>query len=551
MRVEIDLTTLQATHDEACRVVPRERRTLYVSAGLEHLKDISGLAEAEYGHGVELDAERRTVRFGRDYLGHFPLLYACAERALFVSDDVSWIVGRLRAGGTRPTLSEEALALYFAMGYVPAGRSLYREVVACEGQAIYEWRRGRITKTSFFRPVDPDPRRGLADLGEAIESEVRRWAAASDEIDVWCSGGIDSSIMACAFNAEGRHSELLTVGYGRDIHDNLGEGEKPYAYDVAAQCGAPIREIALTAASFERAHERFVATHHMPVIDTCVPPKYALADASRRFVITGEGSDPLFGGPKNNAMVYAQSADPAANLGWHYAMAHERWFGNLARLMRHGAELADYVVDYLNGLFARYPGDLIRKLFYINTHVKAASLIFTESYYACRARGIAVRHPYSGLGVYRAAFSLEDRFKYRYPKSKLALHELYAGGLPESIVKRKKSGTVIPLRFYLCNFARRKFDFTPLLDTGLFNERFFRRIEKEWKQQDKHRSPYALLTLSEWLLHNGWAATAPSKAHGADRDAGTASPWPGQGLPGGSQAETGAARDRAPTVQGR
>jgi hypothetical protein len=116
--------------------------------------------------------------------------------------------------------------------------------------------------------------------------------------------------------------------------------------------------------------------------------------------------------------------------------------------------------------------------------------------------------------VYRAAFSLEDRHKYRYPKSKLALHELYARRLPSSVVNRKKSGTVIPLRYYLLNFSPRKFVFAPLYDSDLFRERYIHKIMTRWEERDWRRSPYALVTLSEWLKQN--AATAALEARAAD-----------------------------------
>jgi asparagine synthase (glutamine-hydrolysing) len=501
MRIEIDLEGFETTHASGCQTRVVGTKTLLHSAGLSNIGTVDDLAQSEYGQAVELDADRRAVRFGRDYLGHYPLLYACTPRALYVSDEISWIVGRLKASGVRLTLHEEALALYFSMGYVPAGMTVFSEIVACEPHTVYQWRRGKIERTSTFNPVETDPALGLSELGSAIDSEVARLAGASDEIDVWCSGGIDSSIMACLFNAQGRRAELLTIGYGKDIHETHGDGERSYAYDVARHCGAPIREVDLAAGSFEAAHERFVSTHHMPVIDVCLPPKYALACASRSLVITGEGSDPLFGGPKNNAMLYAQSRGPSVDLGWHYAVQHDRSFAPLGKLMRRGAALSSYVVEQMNALLARYPGDLIRRLFYVNTHVKAAGLIFTESYHASRGAHIAVRHPYAGLAVYRAAFALEDHFKYRYPKSKIALHELYAGRLPRSVVERKKSGTLVPLQFYLRRFAASKFDLAPLHESGLFAEPFVRQLGEARDQPEYAMPLYGLVTLSEWLKH--------------------------------------------------
>src|SRR5215467_3716887 len=210
MWLKIDLSTFEVSSGGGWRTRVRGPRTLYASPEVAHIEGIGELADCEYGQAVDVDRENRTVDFGRDYLGHFPLLYACTKTALIVGDEMAALVRALRAEGAKPTISEEAVALYFAMGYVPAGMSIYNEVVACEGHATYRWQRGRVEMTSTFRPVEIDPDCGLPDLDKAISREVERWGSASKEIDVWCSGGIDSSIMATAFNSGGRRSELLT-----------------------------------------------------------------------------------------------------------------------------------------------------------------------------------------------------------------------------------------------------------------------------------------------------------------------------------------------------
>lgn len=516
MRVEVDLERFAVRQALGCKLHRVRARTLYLSHSLAAIDSVDALSKAEYGQAVEVDFARRVVRFGRDYLGHFPLLYACTAKTLCISDDLAWILGALKSQGARLTISDEAVALFLAMGYVPAGLSLFKEVVACEAHTLYRWRRGKLEKTSTFVPVDVDAACGLPELKAAIETEVARWSAAAPQIDVWCSGGIDSSIMACLFNSEGRQAELLTLGYGKDIHETLGDGERSYAYAVADHCGARIREVELSAAAFERAHERFVATHATPVIDSCVPPKYALADGSRGLVITGEGSDPLFGGPKNNTMIFAQSKGPKVDLGWHYAMSHARAFPLLGKLLRRGSELSHYVVEQMNAMLGRYPGELIRRLFYVNTHVKAASLIFGESYYASRHAAATVRHPYAGLGVYRTAFALEDRLKYSYPRDKLALHELYAARLPRVVAQRRKSGTVLPLRVYLGKLDPRKFDLAPLAESGVFSESWVTHLVETRDKLEDVRPLYGLVTLSEWL--KACAAVQAAKPYGEAAD---------------------------------
>jgi asparagine synthetase B (glutamine-hydrolysing) len=503
MFLEVDLKTFTVSHEGFEQRQAPDGRLLFVSRGLA-LGGIQDLRTAEYGQAVEVDEMTRTVRFGRDYLGHFPLIYSTAGQRLVVSDDMGRVVGALRAANIQPSLCTEALALYFAMGYIPNPLAVYREISMCEAQGIYQWRNGVVTRISHFEPVEIRKDRGLADLEMAIEEDVRKWAAAYPEIDVWCSGGLDSSIMAQRFNDEGRKARLLTLDYGEQIDARYGDGERSFAYEVARSCNAPIRDVTLDSAGFEAARAAFVSAHNMPVIYSCVPAKYALAEASRGLVITGEGSDPLFAGPKNNLMLFATQRNPGLRIGWLYAIAHGHLSMRLQDIFANGRELSDFVIDYLESLFDRYPGDLLRKLFYINTHVKAASLIFTESYYACRARGIAARHPYSALGVYRAAFELDDSYKYRYPKDKLTLKAIYGDRIPVSIVNRKKTGTMIPLVHYLTEMApEKKREFRALRESGVFNDELLDQIGETTACETNPSLVHALITLNEWLIDKG------------------------------------------------
>jgi asparagine synthetase B (glutamine-hydrolysing) len=188
---------------------------------------------------VIVDTRARTVQFGRDYLGHFPLSYACEKGSLFISDDVRLIHAAMRRAGARCTIDEEALALYFSLGFVPHGMSPYRQVVNCEATGFYEWSNGNVRRVRLFQPVEIDTSATVAAVGEAIEAAVKRDTAA-DEVDVWCSGGLDSSIMAVRCNSNGRSAELLTLAYGEEIHEQLGDGERRFARGggVVAGCHA-------------------------------------------------------------------------------------------------------------------------------------------------------------------------------------------------------------------------------------------------------------------------------------------------------------------------
>jgi asparagine synthetase B (glutamine-hydrolysing) len=499
---KIDLRTFSVDH-KGLKINNLGSRSLYYSGALDGLDSAAGLADSEYGQAVEVDFTARSVSFGRDYLGHYPLLYACTSRTLYISDDFGELLGALRQEGVEPSVSEEALGLYFCTGYVPQGMTLYREVVSCEGASLYRWHNGQVTRTSLFRPVEIDEDFPAEEVGKALEAEVRKAAQGRDAVDVWCSGGLDSSIIACCAHRADVRAALVTLGYGSSIQERYGDGEQFFVREVSRAYGMPIREINFTPEAFADVYPLYVQTHNAPAIDTPVAPKYALAAGSRALVLTGEGGDNFFGGPKNNTMLYARERSPDASVGWLYALAHNRWASRLGGVLRRGEDLKGYVTGYFERLFDSYPGTLLRKLFYVNGLYKPASMIYAQSYYPSRIHGISVRHPMASLSVYRASFALPDHRKYQYPRNKIVLTDLYADALPPKVTRRKKSGTLIPLKFCLENLPDSAFGLEQLAGTGFLSDELLDRVSRTRGKQMDAVLVYGLVTLNYWLKQKG------------------------------------------------
>jgi len=485
-------------------------KTFYTSPGLR-LASMASLADCPAGQGVEVDERARTVSFGRDYLGKHPLAYASTESHLFVGDEVSELTACLRASGSPLTVSEPALALYFTAGYVPQGITLYDQVHTCENVSCYRWREGRVSQTSLFEPIEISGEQKVSTVAESIREEVSRVAARRQGVDIWCSGGLDSSSMVQEFHEQAFPAELVTLGYGSDMTVKFGRGEASYAEQMAAACDYKLRYAELDGARFRELHHRMASGHISPVIDNCGLAKYALASLTRDCAVTGEGGDPVFGGVKNDFMVYNYSRDPKAPLGNLYALAHKRFFGFLKDIFRRGEQLQDEVRAYFKRRIDRYPGDLVRKLFYLNAIDKQGGMIFPEAYYPAKRFGIEVEHPLTSLQVYREAFRLPDARRYVYPRGKLALLELYRDRLPRSIIERKKSGTIVPIQHYVREFPEQAFDFAPLRNLNVFSEKIFdavgpaalRSTAPEQMPYKAALLTYAFVTLNAWLTATG------------------------------------------------
>jgi hypothetical protein len=243
------------------------------------------------------------------------------------------------------------------------------------------------------------------------------------------------------------------------------------------------------------------------VIDLPLPPKYALAEASRPVVITGEGGGDFFGGGTAARVVVALAQAPGTPPGVLYARSHERFVERLGAIFRRGDALAAYAYDYCGALLGAYPGDLLRKLFYVNAHDRLAGMVLPQSYFPARMFGLTVRHPFASLGVYESAFRLPDHRKFVHPAHWIVLTQLYGLQLPAALVERRTRPRV-PMAGYLAGLLPAEADFPALRETELFRDEILDLAADPATRESEPVLVYAFATLEAWLDSRGPAESA-------------------------------------------
>lgn len=470
----------------------------FTNKPLPKITSIDAVRELEYAQIIVLNEKDRKLSFARDYLGFHPLLYACHQNMIFISDDIKDILSWLQRNKVQQTFSELAVALYFTMGYVPQGFTLLEQIKTCRNASIYHFENGIITEQSIFTAIEPDHNYQLDDLKNIIMEQTSKLCLTTDTVDVWCSGGLDSTIVAyCAQHQSINPPQILSFDYPVNLPMEYRSGELPYVQQAAISYNLPIRLTTLSTSNYQRVYQQFISSFPSPVFDICVPPKFLLAEATKKLALTGEGGDPLFSGVKNNFMCYMTQKYPKEQLGWLYALSHKRFALALPDLFKNSGELKDKISTYFNDLFARYPGDLITKLFYLNTFEKQGGVIFLENYYAQKSYGIEIRHPLTALAVYQSAFKLQNKLRYQYPHGKLALKQMFQSNLPPNIVHRKKSGTLVPMSHYI---EKQRQPHQLLLGADFFNhDQNTLSNGGATKQPNPVLFQYANLVLNDWI----------------------------------------------------
>jgi asparagine synthase (glutamine-hydrolysing) len=201
--------------------------------------------------------------------------------------------------GELRNLDPDALRRYLSFQYVPPPGTLTPTVevlppghamTARPGRALEVYRYWRADLRPASAPSDATPRAILDVLRDSIAVHLRSDAP----LGAFLSGGIDSAAI-CALAAEHRPDLLtFTVGFERE-----GYNEIDRAQETAAAIGVKSVPYLISPEEFFRDLPRIIWQLDDPMADASAVPLWFVArEASKqvKVVLSGEGSDELFGG---------------------------------------------------------------------------------------------------------------------------------------------------------------------------------------------------------------------------------------------------------------
>jgi asparagine synthase (glutamine-hydrolysing) len=201
--------------------------------------------------------------------------------------------------GEPAVLAGDAMGKYLSFQYVPAPQTLTPPIrVLPPGHAMIARPGGSVDVFRYWRadlrparaPSESTPAQILRVMRDSIDVHLRSDAP----LGAFLSGGIDSAAI-CALAAE-RRPDLLTftVGFERE-----GYSEIDRAQETAAALGVKSIPYVISAEEFFTHLPRIIWHLDDPMADAAAVPLWFVArEASRhvKVVLSGEGSDELFGG---------------------------------------------------------------------------------------------------------------------------------------------------------------------------------------------------------------------------------------------------------------
>ncbi len=397
----------------------------------------------------------------RDHAGTRTLFYARAGDQWAASTSLRAL---RRWRRLNPRLNLNAVRAFLTFAYLPGDETLI--------EGVYKMLPGRCLRLSSggvcHEDVFWEPREQAGDttlpaevyaqhLRSLLEHAVKVRLPAGQEVGVFLSGGIDSSLVtALAARIHNRTVRTYSINFGNDLPHELA-----YSGLVAAHCGTCHTVLTFDGQQIADHLAETVALLDCPVGDPLTTPNLLLSRAAARdgltVILNGEGGDPVFGGPKNLPMLMFEfhRDDPTPEARARaYLYSYRKCYAHLERLLsvevldatRTLPPLERHVQPYLE---SPHMASFLNRLLYTNLRTKGAHHILPKVERLTSGCGIEGRSPLFAPALIDAAFAVPPQLKLRRLQEKWILKHAVRDLLPQLILKRPKSGMRVPVQHWL------------------------------------------------------------------------------------------------------
>jgi len=505
-----------------------------------------------------LDERRRRLLLARDRAGIKPLVYAWDGRRLLFGSEIKAILQDPRVDRD---LDQEALGDYLTYHYVPAPRTIFREVrkLPPASTLLLPLDGGEPVISEYWRlRFAPDPHVTESEWIERLRTHladaVRSHMVSDVPIGAFLSGGVDSStVVALMAQASATPIRTFSIGFDEADFDEL-----RFARQVATRYGTEHYELVVKPSALE-VLPKLVWHFDEPFADSSAIPTYYVSKITREHVtvaLSGDGGDENFAGYRRYARAVglherldrgaaallrplfraAASALPVGAPGQAYAgllgagpieryrrlVAYQRretlrrlLSDDLAALARSAAS-----ADTFAQLVARSGApDYITALQYIDVHTYLPGDILTKVDLTSMAVSLESRVPLLDHRLMEFVATIPSSLKLKNGTGKYLLKRAMATSLPVEILTRRKMGFGVPLAAWFRGELR---DMTRdvLLSPAARQRGFFRIAEVETLlrthdagRRDCSARLWALVCFELWMRQ--WADRGPVSARGA------------------------------------
>lgn len=475
------------------------------------------------------DRNRQSFFIARDRLGVKPMYYALLDDGMLLFG--SELKSMLAHGGLKLELDPYAVEEYFALGYVPEPRTIFKHARKLPPAHTLLIRRGQpvpepkeywdVQFTLDSRITEEDAR---SELIRQLDESVKLRLISEVPLGAFLSGGVDSSAVVAAMARQSADPvNTCSIAF-----DDPAFNESAFAAMVAERYGTRHFVETVQSDDFDLI-DTLARSYDEPFADSSAIPTYRVSELARKRVtvaLSGDGGDETFGGYGRYRLHLMEermrSALPESVrrplfglLGRVYPKADwaprvlrakttfegmsrtsvEAYFHSMSfvreplrsRLFSRSfkARLGGYTAQEVFDRHARKAGtdDPLALIQYIDMHTYLVGDINTKVDRASMAHSLEVREPLMDHKLIEWVATLPSTFKMRGSLGKVLLKKANEPYLPKEVLYRSKMGFSVPLARWFRGPLRARVQDSllggPMLDSGMFDPATMRLIVEQ------------------------------------------------------------------------
>jgi asparagine synthase (glutamine-hydrolysing) len=449
----------------------------YLEHGFECVNRFNGMwAFAIY------DPVKNIIFCSRDRLGVKPFYYYFQNGVFIFSSELKGILSHKDLSiNTSENINQDALVLYFMLGYIPSPYSIYQNTFKLEQRQnlVFNLRLKNVRKWYYYQAPNYAPvydsKKLIEEGRKLIEDAVKLRMVADVPVGAFLSGGLDSTTIVGVMRefVEIEHLHTFSIGF-EGKYD-----ETPYVKIANDTFKTNHHHKYFEQNDFQNLIDAYVYYYDEPFGDFSGFPTFELSKLTRQLVtvsLSGDGGDEIFGGyPQYNfgyRLRILKKIPKPLRIAFLKIPPKEKRNGNLLQRMKRLVKMSvsdptmGYAEDLAGGLaHPVYSNWISSKL---NECAKLCSGNFAETLRifdllfntlpddymtkvdrASMAYALEVRSPFLDYRFIEFSQHIPTEWKIDLFRTKKLFRKMIKGIIPEEIIRRGKKGFEPPIKQWI------------------------------------------------------------------------------------------------------
>ena len=421
--------------------------------------------------------KKKELFIARDIFGIKPLFFTETKEGDFVFG--SEIKSLLKFPNVKKEFNPEALESYLSFQYSVLPQTFFKGIYRLSPAHCIIWKNGQMDIKRYWKPeFKPDENisfdEAVKKVNKVMKDSIEAHKISDTEVGGFLSGGVDSSYIVARSDLD----KTFSVGF-----DYPNCNETPLAKTLSEYVGVKNKSKLITTEEYFEEFPKIMKHCDEPLSDpSCIALYFLcrLASEQVKVVLSGEGSDELFGGyniyktpyalkpvkivPKvvRKGVANVMKKIPFRFKGKEYMIRagmdlEDRYIGNayiyhtdeVYKLLKNPVK--KYIPeDIVKPLFAKVKdADDVTKMQYIDINTWLWGDILNKADTMSMAHSLEVRVPFLDREVAKVAFSIPAKHRVDNKETKRYFRAAANEFMPDVTAERKKLGFPIPVRNWL------------------------------------------------------------------------------------------------------